>query len=134
MLSGPTRTIGRARSLRRQMSLPEVLLWQVLRARPGGLKFRRQQVAGPYVVDFYCHDRRLVLEVDGEAHRRGNQPQIDAERDEYLRRNGHRVLRIPAVDVLGDLDSVVRHIIAVAASESPLHQPAAGSPLLKGRI
>ncbi len=48
------------------MSLPEVLLWQVLRTRPSDLKFRRQHPSGAYVADFYCHEARLVIEVDGE--------------------------------------------------------------------
>jgi len=114
--------------------LPEVLLWQTLRTRPDGLKFRRQQAAGPYTTDFFCHEAGLVLEIDGESHNRGKQPQVDAERDDYLHRNGYRVLRIPAVDVLSDLDAVVRHIVATARAESPLHQPSAGPPPLKGRI
>src|SRR5947209_11021933 len=100
MLSGPVRTIRRARNLRRQMSLPEVLLWRALRTRPAGLKFRRQQAAGPYVVDFFCHDAGLVVEIDGESHSRGNQPVIDAARDAYLHRNGYTVFRIPAAAVL----------------------------------
>src|SRR5579884_1287740 len=100
MLSGSKRTIRRARALRRQLSLPEVLLWRVLRTRPAGLKFRCQQAAGPFVLDFFCHEVSLGLEIDGESHNRGNQPALDAERDEYLRRNGYRVLRIPAADVL----------------------------------
>ena len=133
MLSGPNRTIGRARDLRRDMNQPEVLLWGTLRTRPRGFKFRRQQAAGPYVVDFFCHSAALVVEIDGESHRRGNQPDVDAERDEYLRRNGYRVLRIAATEVLTDLDAVIRHIVAIAG-ESPLHQPSAGPPPLKGRI
>jgi very-short-patch-repair endonuclease len=116
------------------MSLPEVLLWRILRTRPAGLKFRRQQAAGPYVLDFFCHEASLAVEVDGESHNRGNQPAFDAERDEYLRRNGYHVLRIPAVNVLSDLDAVVRHIEATATGSSPLHRPAAGPPPLKGRI
>jgi len=134
MLSGPKRTIRRARRLRREMSLPEVLLWQVLRTRPAGLKFRRQQAAGPYVVDFFCHAAALVVEIDGESHNRGDQPPIDAARDEYLRRSGIRVLRIAAADVLDDLDSVVRQIEAAAVPDSPLHHPSDGPPPLKGRI
>ena len=134
MLSGPKRTIRRARTLRRQMSLPEVLLWCALRTRPGGLKFRRQQAAGPYVLDFYCHEAALAVEVDGESHNRGDQPEFDVKRDDYLRQNGHRVLRIPAVHVLRDLDAVIRHIVEVARPETPLHQPTAGPPPLEGRI
>ena len=102
--------------------------------RPDGLKFRRQQAAGPYALDFYCHEVALAVEIDGESHNRGDQPEFDARRDEYLRRNGQRVLRIPAVEVLSDLDAVVRHIVEFARRESPLHQPSAGPPPLEGRI
>jgi very-short-patch-repair endonuclease len=116
------------------MSLPEARLWHALRKRPAGLKFRRQQAAGPYVVDFFCHGSALVLEIDGESHNRGDQPERDAERDEYLRRNGYKVLRIPAIDALSDLDAVVRHIVAEAGIGSPLHHAPYGPPPLKGRI
>jgi very-short-patch-repair endonuclease len=116
------------------MSLPEVLLWRVLRTRPEGLKFRRQQAAGPYVLDFFCHSAALAIEIDGESHSRGDQPDFDAKRDDYLRMNGYTVLRIPAADVLANLDAVIRQIVASARSCSPLHQPSAGPPLLKERI
>ena len=134
MLSGPRRTVDRARRLRREMSLPEVLLWRELRTRPGGFKFRRQQAAGPWVVDFFCHDASLVVEIDGESHNRGNQPEIDRDRDAYLRQNGFRVLRIAATDVLNGVDEVVRQIVAAAECVSPLHHPSDGPPPLKGRI
>ena len=72
--------VKRARALRRAMSLPEVLLWQVLRTRPNGLKFRKQHPTGAYVLDFYCGDARLAIEVDGEAHGRGDRPRHDGRR------------------------------------------------------
>jgi very-short-patch-repair endonuclease len=53
--------------LRRALTLPEVLLWQVLRSRPGGYRFRRQHPAGPYVLDFFCAAAGLCIEVDGKA-------------------------------------------------------------------
>jgi len=96
------------------MTLPEVLLWAQLRKRPGELKFRHQHPAGPYVLDFYCAEVDLAVEIDGETHSRGDQPERDAVRDEWLRLRRVRVLRIKAVDVLQDLDAVVRHIIDVA--------------------
>ena len=65
MLSGLESTKANARRLRKEMSLPEVLLWQDLRKRPDGAKFRRQHPAGMYVLDFYCSDARLAIEVDG---------------------------------------------------------------------
>ena len=121
MLQGPKATIERARRLRREMSLPEVLLWRELRKRPGGLKFRKQHPAGPYVADFFCHDARLVVEVDGEAHDRGDRPARDAVRDAWFAERRFEMLRIPARAVLGDLDGVVRGIAARA--EQAIHSP-----------
>ena len=99
MLQGPPKTIRRARSLRKTMSLPEVVLWGELRKRPASLKFRKQHPSGPYVADFFCHDARLVVEIDGEAHDRGNRPARDAARDSWFARRRFEVLRIAARDV-----------------------------------
>jgi very-short-patch-repair endonuclease len=96
------------------MSLPEVLLWQALRQRPSGLKFRRQHPAGHYVLDFFCARHRLAVEVDGETHSRGDRPERDEVRDRWLGEQGVRVVRIAAKDVLGDLDAVVRFIVHTA--------------------
>ena len=117
-----------ARKLRREMTLPEVILWQVLRQRPGGLKFRRQHPTGPYVLDFYCGDARLAIEVDGDVHSRGDQPARDLARDEWLRSAGIDTLRIAAIDILGDADAVLRYVVAEATARLPLHQPAGGPP------
>lgn len=122
------RAAKRARQLRREMSLPEVLLWQALRARLGGLKFRRQHPSGPYVLDFFCNDARLVIEVDGEAHDRGLRPALDHRRDAWFARAGIVTIRVAARDVLGDLDAVVRGIVAAARERLPLHHPAGGPP------
>ncbi len=119
MLHGPKRTQKRARELRRQLSLPEVLLWIQLRKRPGGLKFRRQHPAGGYVLDFFCAEHRIAIEVDGEAHGRGNAPEHDANRDAWLRTQGVQVLRIPATAVLNDLEAVVRQIVDNARGDYP---------------
>lgn len=61
-------TVAKARKLRRAMAPPEARLWQTLRTRPDGLKFRHQHPAGPYVLDFYCAARKLGIEIDGIAH------------------------------------------------------------------
>ena len=68
MIQGPRKTVKRARKLRSEMSLPEVLLWSELRKRPGGFKIRRQHSAAEYVLDFYCAKMKLAIEVDGRAH------------------------------------------------------------------
>jgi very-short-patch-repair endonuclease len=96
------------------MTLPEALLWQELRKRPDGLKFRHQHPVGKYFLDFFCYEASLVVEVDGEIHGRGNHPELDAIRDEWLRSQNVRILRINASDVLRDLEAVVLHIVTVA--------------------
>ena len=124
--------VKRARSLRREMSLPEVLLWQVLRRRPRGLKFRRQFPIGGITTDFACLERGLIIEVDGDGHSFGDQPRRDASRDALLNREGFRVIRIAARDVLKDMDAALRFILATCSEVGPLHQPVAGPPPRSG--
>lgn len=102
-----------AKRLRAEMSLPEILLWQRLRGKPMGVKFRNQHPMGGYVADFYCAGRRLIVEVDGIAHDMGNRPERDARRDDWLRRSGIQVIRIPATDVLRDPDGVAAGVVAL---------------------
>ena len=94
------RNIAKARSLRTEMSLPEVLLWQLLRKQPDGVKFRRQHPVGDFVLDFYCAEAKVCIEVDGIAHNLGDNPLRDEQRDGWLNEQGIEVLRIPATDVL----------------------------------
>jgi very-short-patch-repair endonuclease len=117
--------IRNARRLRREMTLPEMILWRALRSRPGGLKFRRQHTCGCYVLDFFCGDARLAIEIDGEVHSRGNRPQRDDKRDARLLSTGVATLRISAMDVLRDPEAVLRAIAAAASARLPLHHPAA---------
>ena len=105
------------------MSLPEVLLWRMLKTRPAGLKFRKQHPAGVYVLDFFCAEASLCIEVDGEAHDRGDQPAFDAGRGHWLTLHGIETLRIPATAILRDIESVVTHVVATARARLPLRQP-----------
>jgi very-short-patch-repair endonuclease len=114
------------------MSLPEVLLWQALRQRPGGLKFRRQFPIDRITTDFACLRHRVIIEVDGEGHSFGDQPRRDAIRDTLLQRDGFHVMRIAARDVLKDMEAVVRLIVATCDEVGPLHRPAAGPPPRSG--
>jgi len=82
-----------------------------LKKRPEGLKFRRQHPLGPYVADFYCPAAKLVIEIDGEAHNMGDNPQRDRRRDAWLRDLGLRVLRFEARELMKDLESVVTAIL-----------------------
>lgn len=115
-----------ARKLRREMSLPEVLLRKHFRGQKTGFKFRHQHSIGAHVCDFYCAATHLAVEVDGEFHGRGDRPRGDADRDRFFELNGYRVLRAAAGDVLRDIEAVVMMIVSSAAA--PLHQPAAGPP------
>jgi very-short-patch-repair endonuclease len=125
ILEARIKQVKRARQLRGEMSLPEVLLWQVLRKRPERLKFRKQFPIGEMTVDFACLERRLIIEVDGEGHSSGDQPKRDAARDALLRREGFRVMRIAARDVLKNMDGVLRHVVATCSEAGPLHHSAA---------
>ncbi|WP_246152679.1 endonuclease domain-containing protein [Sphingomonas montanisoli] len=112
------------------MSLPEVLLWQELRKQPRGSRFRRQHPAGPYSLDFFSARHRLAIEIDGEAHARGNQSARDAVRDRWLSKQGIKVLRIPAVEILSNLEAVLLHILVCVRGEYP--STAARSPSPSG--
>jgi very-short-patch-repair endonuclease len=100
-MRAPERTFIRARALRRNMSLPEVILWQHLRGlNLAGLRFRRQHPIGPYILDFYCAAVGLAVEVDGQAHDSLERARHDAARAVWLTKHGIRQLRLPAGDIL----------------------------------
>jgi len=100
-----------ARSMRREMTPEEILLWERLRDSKLGVKFRRQQVISGFVADFYCHAAGLIVEVDGSQH----SPEVDAERDAVPRAHGLRLLRFPNRAVREELDRVVAEIRAALA-------------------
>ena len=120
--------ILRARALRRQTTLPEGLLWQVLRTRPGGFKFRHQHPFDRCTADFYCAAARLAIEVDGDGHSMGDQPERDVRRDAWLRGQGVDVVRFDATEVFRDVGSVVSAIVLEVRRRLPLHQASPGSP------
>ena len=113
------------------MTLPEVILWQHLRRRSDGLKFRRQHPAGPYVLDFYCEEARLFIEVDGASHDFGDAPVNDVYRNSWLAEAGIRTLRIPATEVLENLEGAL-HLVVQECRAKPLHRPSDGPPPLQG--
>ena len=97
-----------ARELRNNSTEAEKHLWYVLRCKNLGVKFRRQAVIGRYIVDFVCFEERLVVEVDGGQHAENQQDKV---RDEWLRKEGFKVLRFWNHDVLGNRESVVEKIM-----------------------
>lgn len=102
-----------ARRLRRELSLPEKLLWS--RLRGAGVRFRRQHPIGPYVLDFYCPARKLAIEVDSFAHDTGDRPHRDEARTEWLRSEGIEMLRVPAKDVLAEPDAIADGLIRLCS-------------------
>lgn len=107
----PPSTITLARSLRRSMTRSEQRLWLAVRGKQlGGVKFRRQHVLGPYVVDFFCSARRLAIEIDGGVHQDDEQQVHDARRDAWMHGQGVRVLRIPDKLVRDNIEAVLRLI------------------------
>ncbi|MFC4292534.1 endonuclease domain-containing protein [Sphingorhabdus arenilitoris] len=108
----PSASIKRAKKLRRELTKPEFMLWQILRQSPGGHKFRKQHPAGPFILDFFCARANLAIEVDGMAHDMGGNPERDAKRDAWLAAYRIDTLRVPAVDVLRDTTEVATSIIA----------------------
>jgi len=96
----------RAKQLRKAGNLPEVLLWQQFRNKSfKGYDFDRQRIIGDYIVDFFCVDRGVVIEIDGHSH--DPKVEYDADRDFYLRGLGLTVIRIMARDVLDNLSGVM---------------------------
>ena len=99
-----------AQHSRRHPTPSEHILWQALRGRRLGVKFRRQVILANVIVDFYAHEVRLAIEVDGSAHR--GREAHDRQRDAYLAAHGVRTLRVKAWEVERGLPAVLELIRA----------------------
>jgi very-short-patch-repair endonuclease len=120
-------TLQRSRDLRRNATDVERRLWWYLRGRRfESFKFRRERPIGPYIVDFVCLERRLIVELDGGQHAE-DRKSYDERRDAYLRRAGYRVLRIWNNEVNENLDGVMQEIdTALRDDPHPPPSPASG--------
>lgn len=117
-------------ALRKNQTEPEKFFWQAVRGKQLGLKFRRQHGIGPYIVDFYCAEKKLVIELDGDSHYSSEAQALDAERDHYLRRLGLVVMRFTNLEVRNNLEEVLLRVLGDLASE-PTAEPRQGpTPLL----
>jgi very-short-patch-repair endonuclease len=118
-----------ARTLRKDMTLAERIVWHSVRAhRFNGVSFRRQAPIGPYIADFISHAAKLIIEIDGGQHFEDAHEARDAIRDAYLRARGFRVLRFNNHDVMKNRDGVLTVIAAVLgeAAAPSLPSPASG--------
>ena len=105
--------LDKRRALRREMTLAETLLWKMLRGRSEGrLRWRRQQGIGPYILDFYCSECKLCVELDGNSH--DYKFEYDEQRTAYLKAQGIKVIRFSNDQVLSCLDGVVAAIARAA--------------------
>ena len=112
---------ARARTLRREQTDAERVIWNLLRAhRLRGASFRRQTPIGPYVADFVCHQTHLIVEIDGGQHFESGQAKRDARRDAFLAAKGFRILRFNNHDVMTNRQGVIETIATLlAAAPSP---------------
>lgn len=103
--------IERSRQLRKRQTPAESKLWKYLRRKGlDGRKFRRQHSIGPYIVDFYCAEEALVIELDGSAHEHLERARYDFERQQFLEGLGLRVVRFSNERVRDQIDLVVQGI------------------------
>ena len=131
-----------AKSNRRYATEAESLLWEYLRNRRIGYRFRRQHPIDGYIPDFVCLSQKLVVEVDGGYHYLGEQPFSDAERTQYLNERGFEVIRFSNEEVLHNIDRVIQTIKETIMNNQQTISPTdlmntqqtnspAGTPLLR---
>ena len=104
-------TIKAASNLRKNMTLPELILWKKLRDRNlFTTKFRRQHPINKFIVDFYCYEFKLVIEIDGKIHLSSDKEDYDSKRTSELEKYGITVIRFTNDQVLYDLMNVLKNI------------------------
>jgi very-short-patch-repair endonuclease len=104
-------SITRARELRKESTRPAQMLWQQLRNhRLNGLKFRRQHPIDDFIVDFYCAEKKLIIEVDGEVHLEKEMIEYDQDRTEILEGLGLKVIRFKNSEVLENIEMILERI------------------------
>ena len=115
------------------MTEAEWRLWYQLRGHHfEGLGFRRQSPMGPYVLDFVCHEQRMVIEVDSGQHETGAGRTLDVRRDAWLAEQGYRVLRFWNADVIDNIEGVLRTIADSLMLPPTLPSPTRGEGFRDG--
>jgi very-short-patch-repair endonuclease len=122
----------RRQLLRRNMPKSETILWSKIRMKQiGGCRFRRQYSVGAYVLDFYCPDLRLAIEIDGESHDKPTAKEYDQEREEQIKQLGITIIRFTNSQIETKLEDVVQYIRDISASLRA--NQAIIFPLVKGK-
>ncbi|MCB0665939.1 MAG: DUF559 domain-containing protein [Saprospiraceae bacterium] len=104
--------IERARQLRRNPTRSEAILWDELKGKKLGVRFRRQHPLGKYIFDFYCHSAKLAIELDGNYHNRNHQKLLDVERERDIISWGIKVIRFPDEEINTNLEGAIEKIRA----------------------
>lgn len=99
------------KSLRQNLTKAEIVLWSRLKGKQLGHKFRRQYGIGPYVVDFFCKELRLAIEVDGPEHLEETWIERDSERQKYIESHFIKVIRFSNDEVLQDTEGVIQRLM-----------------------
>lgn len=100
-----------ARQFRKNQTEAEKVLWEAIRNGKLGVKFRRQHAFGRYIVDYYCHEKKLVLEIDGGIHNLPDVMEYDRIRQNEIESRGLRVIRVKNEEILSDLQGVTDKIL-----------------------
>src|SRR5512140_2690828 len=103
--------LTRAREMRHPQTRAETTLWHALRNRQNGFKFRRQHPIERFIIDFYCAEAKLLIEIDGESHLEPSQAEYDEMRTKYLEHLGYQVIRFTNNDVRYNIDAVACEIL-----------------------
>ncbi len=117
--------IEKRRDLRRNQTKAERELWLKIRNSQLGVKFRRQYNIDYYIVDFYCHELGLIIELDGWVHGEDEQKKKDKQREEYLKNKGYKILRYRNEQIKDDFEAVIQDILnhIQALRQTPPHLP-----------
>ncbi|PZF72938.1 endonuclease domain-containing protein [Taibaiella soli] len=99
-----------ARRLRENQTFAESVLWNYLRQKPHGLRFRRQHPLGDCIADFYCHKLKLVIEVDDSIHNREDIKQKDAEKDLFFKSKELKIIRFTDEVVIQRFEQVISEL------------------------
>ena len=109
-----------AKALRKKMTNAEKILWHKIRSKKlNGYKFRRQHPVQRFIADFYCHELKLIIEVDGAYHKQNHQKEYDKNREEILRFQGIEIIRFSNEEVFRDLQGVLQKILIEAEKRPP---------------
>ena len=106
--------------LRTNMPKPEEILWQRIRRKQLGVKFRRQHGIGRYIVDFYCAELNLVIEIDGDSHFSHEGKEKDTIRDAFMETLGIKFMRFTNEEVMKQTESVLERLFNLVRSSNPL--------------